>query len=97
MVGRLHEVLPVDVDVMVLADRGFGDRKLFAWLDTIGWGYVIRFREGITVTCADERKPASEWVPSSGHAKLLRDVRITQDKTPIAGVVVKHQKGMKES
>jgi hypothetical protein len=97
VISRLHEILPADVDVMVLADRGFGDQKLFAWLDTIGWGFIIRFRQNITVTCDGESKPASEWVPPSGHAKMLRDVRITHGKTRIAAVVLKHQKGMKEA
>ena len=36
-------------------------------------------------------------MPASGHAKLLRDVRITQDETPIGGVVLKHQQGMNEA
>jgi hypothetical protein len=81
----------------VLADRGFGDQKLFAWLDTIGWGFIIRFRQNITVACDGESKPASEWVPASGHAKMLRDVRITHGKTRVAAVVLKHQKGMKEA
>jgi hypothetical protein len=97
VVGRLHELLARDVDVMVLADRGFGDQKLFAWLDTIGWGYAIRFRQVITVAFDGQSKPAGEWVPASGHAKMLRDVRITQDATRIAAVVLKHQKGMKEA
>jgi Transposase DDE domain len=97
VVRRLHEVLPQHVDVMVLADRGFGDQKLFAWLDTIGWGFAIRFRQLTTITFEGESKPASEWVPASGHAKMLRDVRITQDQTPIGAVVLKHQKGMKEA
>lgn len=97
VVSRLHEVLPDNVDVMVVADRGFGDQKLFAWLDTIGWGYDIRFRQVTTITFEGESKPASEWVSPSGHAKMLRDVRITQDQTPIGAVVLKHQKGMKEA
>ena len=97
VVGRLHEVLPRDVDVMVLADRGFGDQKFFSWLDTIGWGYVIRFRQIITVTFEGTSKPAGDWMPSSGQAKILRDVLFTKDKTPIAAVVLKHQKGMKEA
>lgn len=97
VLNRLHEILAAGVDIMVLADRGFGDQSLFAYLDTIGWSYAIRFKENITVTVGDESKPASEWVPPSGHAKLLRDVAITLDKTAIGGVVLKHQKGMKES
>jgi len=97
VVSRLHEVLPHNVDVMLLADRGFGDQKFFAWLDTIGWGYAIRFRQLTTVTFEGQTKSASEWVPGSGHAKMLRDVRITQDQTLIGAVVLKHQKGMKEA
>lgn len=97
VVNRLHEILAAGVDIMVVADRGFGDQSLFAYLNTIGWSYAIRFKENTTVTVGNESKPASAWVPASGHAKLLRDVAITLDKTPIGGVVVKHQKGMKES
>jgi hypothetical protein len=97
VVSRLHETLPSSVDVMVLADRGFGDQKLFAWLDTIGWGFIIRFRQGITVTCGGESRPAAEWIARSGHAKMLRDVLFTKDRTPVPAVVLKHQKGMKEA
>jgi hypothetical protein len=38
--------------VTILADRGFGDQKLFAFLSTLGFGYVIRFRGNIRVTDA---------------------------------------------
>lgn len=97
VIRRLHEILSEGVDIMVVADRGFGAQDLFAYLDTIGWGYAIRFKQNITVTHDGQSKPASEWVPATGHAKLLRDVRITQDGTAIGGVVLKHQKGMKEA
>ncbi len=70
----------------------------YAYLDALGWNYVIRFRECSQGTAASgESKPASEWVPPSGHAKMLRDVKVTQKKTAIGAVVVKHQKGMKEA
>lgn len=47
---RLHEALAPDVKVTVLADRGFGDIKLYEYLDRIDWYYVIRFRNAIHVT-----------------------------------------------
>lgn len=97
VVGRLHEVVPAGVDVMVIADRGFGDQKLFAWLDTIGWGYIIRFKQLITVTVDGTSKPAAEWMPKSGHAKMFRDILFTREKTAVPAVVLKHQKGMKEA
>jgi hypothetical protein len=35
--------------VTILADRDFGDQKLFTFLATLGFGYVIRFRGNIHV------------------------------------------------
>jgi hypothetical protein len=98
LVDRLHEILAPDIEVTVLADRGFGDQQLYVYFDTLGWDYVIRFRECIHVTdAAGEMKPARDWIPPSGHAKMLRAARVTTDKTPVGAVVVKHQKGMKEA
>jgi hypothetical protein len=98
LIDRLHEILARTIDVTLLADRGFGDQELYAYLGTLGWNYVIRFRECIHVTDGSGAcKPASEWVPPSGHAKMLRDVQVTQKKTAVGAVVVKHQKGMKEA
>lgn len=97
VIERLHEILPEDVDVTLLADRGFGDQKLFMYLETLGWSYAIRFRQGIHVTHRERTMSAGQWVPVGGHAKMLRNPLITADKTAIPAVVVKHQKGMKEA
>src|SRR3954463_3827490 len=59
---RLAETLPPGCRVTILADRGFGDQKLFAFLTEVGFGYVIRFRGNIRVAAEDgETKPAAEW------------------------------------
>ena len=97
LIERLHEILPATVNVTLLADRGFADQKLFAYLDMLGWSYAIRFRQIIKVTHRDRTLPAGEWVPVGGQAKMLRDVQIMADKTGIPAVVLKHQKGMKEA
>ena len=47
---RLAELVPAGCRVTILADRGFGDQKLFAFLPTLGFGYVIRFRGNTRVT-----------------------------------------------
>jgi hypothetical protein len=58
---RLCELVPPGCRVTILADRGFGDQKLFAFLDTLGFGSVIRFRGNIHVTAADgQSKRAAE-------------------------------------
>src|SRR3954451_13418560 len=60
---RLKELAPPGCAVTILADRGFGDYKLFAFLDDLRFGYVIRFRFHIHVTDATgETRPASDWV-----------------------------------
>ncbi|QNT68756.1 transposase [Defluviicoccus vanus] len=50
--GRLAGVLPAGTTATILADRGFGDRKLFDYLTKLGFAYVIRFRGDIRVDAA---------------------------------------------
>jgi hypothetical protein len=65
---RLAETVPPGCRVTILADRGFGDQKLFAFLGELGFGYVIRFRGNIHVTDADgQTRPAAEWVGKGGR------------------------------
>src|SRR5215210_4457651 len=60
---RLAETMPPGCRVTILADRGFSDQTLFAFLDELGFGYVIRFRGNIRVADATgETKPAADWV-----------------------------------
>ena len=94
---RLSELVPPGCRVTILADRGFADQKLFAFLDTLGFGYVIRFRGNIHVTDADgQSKLAAEWVGKGGRARKLRDARVTAKGQPVGAVVCVHAKGMKE-
>jgi hypothetical protein len=95
---RLSEVLPAGVKVTILADRGFGDHKLFRFLDELGFGYVIRFRENINVTSADgERRLAGDWVGKGGRARTLRAARVTAAECPVGTVVCVHAQGMKNA
>jgi hypothetical protein len=94
---RLAETLPAGCRVTILADRGFGDQKLFAFLETLGFGYVIRFRGNIHVTDSNgETRPAAEWVGKGGRARKLRDARVTAQGRQVGAVVCVHAKGMKE-
>ena len=83
--------------VTILADRGFGDQKLFGFLPTLGFGYVIRFRGNIHLTDADgETRPAAEWLGKGGRARKLADARVTARGQPVGAVVCVHAKDMKE-
>jgi len=95
---RLSEVLPKGVKVTILADRGFGDHKLFEFLKKLGFEFVIRFRGNIRVAAADgETKLASEWVGKDGRSRKLRGATVAGSEHPVGAVVCVHAKGMKES
>lgn len=95
--SRFAEVLPAGTEVTILADRGFGDQKLFAFLTALGFAYVIRFRGNITVTDAQgESRSAAEWVGVGGRARTLRGAKVTADEYPVGTVVCVHAKAMKE-
>jgi hypothetical protein len=97
VVLRLRELIPAEVKVTVLADRGFADQKLYALLRQVGFEYVIRFRQCITVTDAQgERRPAADWVPKAGHLRKLPQAFVTADSTQVGAVVCVKKKGMKE-
>jgi hypothetical protein len=95
---RLAEVLPAAVRVRIVADRGFGDQKLYRVLtEELRFDFVIRFRGNITVTAADgEARPAAEWVGAGGRARVLRGATVTAAGYPVATVVCVRAKDMKQ-
>jgi len=94
---RLADLVASGCRVTILADRGFGDQKLFAFLAELGFGYVIRFRGNIHVADADgTTKPAAEWVGKGGRARKLTDARVTAKGQQVGAVVCVHAKDMKE-
>jgi Transposase DDE domain len=97
VVLRLREVIPAEVKVTLLADRGFADQKLYALLGQVGFEYVVRFRQCITVTSdKGERRTAADWVPKAGQLRKLPQALVTADCTQVGAVVCVKKKGMKE-
>lgn len=98
LVERLREVTPSHVSLTLLADRGFGDQKLYHALDELGMGYVIRFRDGICVEDPEtgEKRTAKAWLGSGGRARCIRGALVTGNRFPVESVVVVQRKRMKE-
>lgn len=95
---RLKETLPVGTSVTVIADRGFGDVKLYQFLASLGFGYVIRFRENIFVHDAKgESRQARDWIAPSGRAIALKGASLTAKKHAVGSVVVTRSKHMKDA
>jgi len=61
---RFADALPAGIKVCIVADRGFGDQKLYRFLtEQLKFDYVIRFRGNISVTSADaDERTAIGWV-----------------------------------
>lgn len=97
LLDRLYLMLGTAVRVTVLADRGFGDQKLYALLRGYGWDYVIRFREAILVEFEGKSLPASQRVAPNGHARLFVGARVTADRAEVGAVVTVKAKRMKEA
>jgi len=96
---RLKEVLPEGIQVTVLADRGFGDTKLYNFLQTdLGFNFVIRFRGNISVTDnRGETRGAQDWVGANGRAKTLRNAKVTSQGYTVPMTVCVKAKGMKQA
>jgi hypothetical protein len=96
---RLAQILPANIKVLILADRGFGDQKLYRLLtEELNFDYVIRFRGNITVTAANgETRTAAAWVRPDGRARTLRGARVTAEKYEVGTVVCVQEKDMKQA
>jgi hypothetical protein len=96
---ELKSVLPEGIKVTVLADRGFGDTKLYDFLkQELGFDFVIRFRGNIKVTdISGETRNAVEWIGLNGRAKTLRNARVTALSCEVPTVVCVKAKGMKQA
>jgi len=95
---QLKTCLPPQTEVIIVADRGFGDHKLYEFLTTeLDFGYLIRFRGNIAVTSADgETRQAADWVGRGGRATTLRQAQVTASGYPVNTIVCVHAKDMKE-
>ncbi len=96
---RLKEALPGGVKATILADRGFGDAKLFGFLGKLGFEYVVRFRGDVYVTAADgETRRAEDFIGVNGRARKLVRAKVSKGtQQEVGAVVCVKAKGMKEA
>lgn len=96
---RLADALPADIKVCIVADRGFGDQKLYRVLiEQLKFDYVIRFRGNIAVTAANgEVRTAAAWVGPGGRARVLRGALVTAERYQVGTVLCVQDKAMKQA
>ena len=91
-------VVPKNVRVTVVADRGFSDSKLYSFLtEELGFDYIIRFRGVVSVEDAvGAQRKAKEWLGTAGRMRVLRHARVTAQRHLVPVVVCVQDKAMKE-
>lgn len=94
----LADVLPADVRVILIADRGFGSVAFYRHLHRkLHWDYIIRFRGDIDVAHDTACRPAIDWVPRGGRAAEIVDALVTGQRVLVPAVVAVRRPGMKEA
>lgn len=97
VIDKLRNILPKDVKVTILADRGFADTKFFEFIRSLDFHYIIRIRENFEIKTENgESGQASLWVPLNGRTKSMKGVRLTQKQFAVEQVVLAHKKDMKD-
>lgn len=96
-IDLVSRCIPEDVDVTLIADRGFFSVERCDHLDYLGFHYIIRFRGAIKVTDGEGlTQTGSEWVPANGRARRLDNARMTGGRKPVSSVICVKKKGMSE-
>lgn len=97
LLSRLKDCTPANVDVTVIADRGFASYKFFEFIEKeLGFKYIIRIKASTTVISNKGTvKKASEWLAKDGHARNVKQAKLTKQVFPVEQVVVCRDKNMK--
>ena len=79
MLSRLKSVLPDEIEVTLLADRGFAAQKFFKFIEEeLNFNYIIRIKSNTRITDSKGvSQKASEWLDKKGKAKSLKKVGLT--------------------
>lgn len=95
----LRQHIPKEVEVTIIADRGFGDVDRYRYIkEELKFDYIIRFRADIYVTNdKGEKKLSGDWVPKDGKIKTIKNAKVTNENYLVSTVVCHKDKGMKQS
>lgn len=99
MLSRFKDILPDDVIVTVVADRGFASQRFFDFIgNELKFNYIIRLKSSTTVISnKDTVKKAREWLHPKGHARNIKQARLTKEEFPVEQVIVTKEKNMKDA
>src|SRR4030042_6534432 len=99
ILALLKSLLPPNVRVIVLADRGFADTRFHRFIEReLGWDFVIRMRKNVFIMTQDGRRfKVREGVPRNGRIIEYRNPLVTAKEALTGAVVCVKKLGMKEA
>lgn len=97
MLRLAHRLLSQHSDVMLLADRGFANHELMAWLENSNWHYCLRLPCDV-VLHGVRRDPIElrYLYPPKSEAALYHQVGLWLDGEHRSNIVLANVKGVKE-
>ncbi len=90
----LRSMIPRQIKVIVLADRGFGRTALATFCQRQGLGYVIRIQPKVTVRLHGFHGKLLDYPVQKGIAKVLKRVSYRSDGAVTQNVVVHWKKNL---
>src|SRR5512135_3816684 len=85
----LRTLIPESIQVVILADRGFGRAEWAAVCQELKFHYVVRIKPAVTVSGARYRGVLSQYPVHKGIAHVLRDVQDRKDARVTHHVVIR--------
>jgi len=70
----LRTMIPESVEIVLLADRGFGRTELARTCQQLGFRYVIRIRPDVWIDCPSYRGKLLDYPVRKGMQRLLKNV-----------------------
>jgi len=90
----LRSMIPEQVKVILLADRGFGRCALAAFLRQNHFSYLIRIQPNVKVKLKGFEGKLLDYPVSKGTAKVLKDVAYRSDGAVTQHIVIRWRKNL---
>jgi hypothetical protein len=90
----LRSMIPPQVKVILLADRGFGRTELARFCQKHGFSYVIRIQPNVQVNCTSFQGKLLDYPVHKGICKLLRSVAYRSHHAVTQNIVIRWVRGL---
>lgn len=90
----LRSMIPRQVKVIILADRGFGRTELARFCQRQGFGYLIRIQPDVHVRCRSYSGKLLDYPVHKGIARVLKNAAYRQKNPLQQHVVIRWKRGL---